>query len=315
MSAAKAPPSLSVPALVAQGFAAYRAHFALFLAATALAQLPTALVSLLAGYGAASTLDRVNATTLPDIGVGEVDRAFSVLLGVGGTQAIAFGLLLVVGGVANVVGTVLSTGALTHLLAVGSDLRTAYRAVLARLWPLFGAILLAGFIICAMLTMVLVIYVVLFAVRYMLAPAGEGPPPWVQAVLWVVVYSLILGALGYAVFAFVRWALFIPAVVLEDAGPADALRRSASLLRRRWWHTAVLLTVLALGQSLLSYAASAILGGLVGGQENATTAGLVGGLGFTLASILFFPLAANAMTLLYLGLCAREAPAPEGMPA
>jgi hypothetical protein len=312
MIAAQAPPSLSIPALIARGFAAYRAQFGLFAAATALAQLPTALVALLAGYGAASTLDQVNAATLPEIGVGETRHAVSVLLAVGGARAIVFGLLLVAGGVANVVGTVLSTGALTHLLAAGSTLPTAYRAVFARLWPLFGAILLAGFIICAMLGLVLATYVVLYAIQYMLVPGGEGPPPWVEGALALVILVLVFGALGYAIFAFVRWALFIPAVVLEGAGPRDALRRSAALLRGRWWHTAGLLTLLALGQSLLSWAVSAVLAGLLGDQASATAAGLASGLGFTIASILYFPVAANALTHLYLGLRAREQVAPEG---
>jgi hypothetical protein len=311
MPAAPAPASLSVPALLAHGFAAYRAHFGLFLAAAALAQLPAALVSLLAGYGASATLDQALGGTIPDIGVGETERAVAVLLSIGGGRAIAFGLLLVAGGVANVIGTVLSTGALTYLLAERVEgrgaLGIAYRAVLARLWPLFGAILLAGFIICAVLGVVLAIYVVLFAVQYMLVPAGEAPPDWVQLLLWLVIYLLIFGALGYALFAFVRWALFIPAVVLEDAGPRDALRRSAVLLRRRWWHTALLLTALAVGQSVLSWAASALLGSLLGGLGNPSLVALASGLGFTLASVLYFPLAANALTLLYLGLRAREA--------
>jgi hypothetical protein len=186
-------------------------------------------------------------------------------------------------------------------------MRAAYRAVLARLVPLFGAILLAGLIICAALLAVFVIWVVLFAAQYMLAPAGEAPPTWLTALLSLALVALVCAALVYAVYAFVRWALFIQAVVLEDAGPANALRRSAALLRGRWWQTALLLTVLALAQGILGSAAASLLGSLLGSLGSATTGMLVSGLGMLVVNLLFFPLAANALTLLYLGLREREA--------
>ena len=80
----------------------------------------------------------------------------------------------------NVIGTVLSTGALTYLLVTrplpADPLRAAYRTVFRRLLPLFGAILLAGFILCAVFLLVMLILVFLLAVEYMLAPAAKRRP-------------------------------------------------------------------------------------------------------------------------------------------
>jgi hypothetical protein len=337
MDAATAPRSLGVVSLLRQAWATYRARFGLYLGATALAQLPTGLLTWLVGYGASVSLDAVLAATLPE--VHQSWEAIAALLTLGADRLIGFGLLLIAAAVVQVIGTVLSAGALAYLLAeaarVGAQqaaaasvlaippaspdarpapserddplsISAAYRAVAARLGPLFGAILLAGVIICAVLLAVFAIWVVLFAAQYMLAPAGEAPPGWLTTLLTLALFALICGALVYAVYAFVRWALFIQAVVLEDAGPADALRRSAVLLRGRWWHTALLLTVLAVAQGVLGTAASSLLSGLLGERANASAAALASGLGLLAVNLLFFPLAANALTLLYLRLRARE---------
>jgi hypothetical protein len=331
MSAATAPVSLGVVSLLRRAWTSYRARFGLYLGATAAAQLPTGLLTWLVGYGASVSLDAVLAATLPE--VHDTWEAITGLLTLGADRLVGFGLLLIAAAVVQVIGTVLSAGALAYLLAAdpragpphddgspsGHDARAdhrpndslsigaAYRAVATRLGPLFGAILLAGVIICAVLLAVFAIWVVLFAAQYMMAPAGDAPPSWLTLILEVVLVVLIGGALVYAVYAFVRWALFIQAVVLEDAGPADALRRSAALLRGRWWHTALLLTILAVAQGVLGSAASGLLAGLLGERANASAAALVSGLGLLAVNLLFFPLAANALTLLYLGLRAREA--------
>jgi hypothetical protein len=207
---------------------------------------------------------------------------------------------------------VLSAGALAYLLAVrplpARPLATAYRTVLGRLVPLFGAILLAGFILCAVFLLALVMLVFLLFVSYTLAPAGEAPPDAIVAVVGFLLWALSVAGLLYVVYAFVRWALFIQAIVLEDAGPADALRRSAALLRGQWGRTALLLSLLAVGQGVLGSAASSLFGSLANAAAGPTLAGLVGGLAFTLVSVAYFPIAANALTLYYLALRARAEP-------
>src|SRR3954453_10049404 len=112
----------------------------------------------------------------------------------------------------------------------------------------------------------------------MLAPAGEAPSETVQGLVWLALFGLVFGGLGYALFAFVRWALFIQTVLLEGVGPANALRRSAALLRRQWWRTATLLTLLAMGQAVLASLATALVGGALASLRDDTMASLAGGL-------------------------------------
>jgi hypothetical protein len=310
-AALAAPSTLGVPALLRQAAGTYRAHFGLYLAATAVAQVPAWLAPLLVGYGASGTLDYLQVAALPEAHT--VDEILAGWGSLGGGRLIGYAVLLVVSAVLNVMGTVLSAGALTYLLVTrplpADALRAAYRMVFRRLLPLFGAILLAGFILCAVFLLVMLILVFLVAVEYMLAPAGEAPPNELLLAVWLLLVGLMLGGLGYVLYAFVRWALFIQVVVLEEAGPAAALRRSASLLRRQWWRTFLLLSLLALGQTVLGTIASSLLGSLVGAPGGTTAAGLIGGVTFTAISVLYFPLAANALTLYYLALRAR---APAG---
>jgi hypothetical protein len=313
MGAELVPLSLAIPSLIKRATALYWARFGLFLAATVVVQLPATLLALAVGYAASATLDAMVATPLPQMPT--VEDAVSTLLSRGAGSLVGYGLLLVASSVLNVIATVLSSGALAHLLAVDEagrqPLAEAYRIVLQRLAPLFGAVVLAGFIICAVLLLVMAILVFLAAVQYMLMPAGEAPPVAVQVVVWLLLCLLVVGGIGYAIFAIVRWALFVQAVVLEGAGPAAALRRSAVLVRGHWWRTAALLTVLVIGQAALGTLASALLRGALLGLADGALAALAGGVGWTVANLVYFPMAANALTLFYLALRARE-PAPAG---
>jgi len=307
---AAAPSSLRVLALLRAALAAYRTQFPLFLAATAIAQVPAWLAPIAVGYGASGTLDYLHRAPLPEAHT--VEEILSGWASLGGGRLIGYGVLLVASALLNVVGTVLSAGALAYLLAVrplpARPLATAYRTVLSRLVPLLGAILLAGFILCAVFLLALAILVFLLFVSYTLAPAGEAPPDAVLAVVTLLLWALTLAGVLYVAYAFVRWALFIQAIVLENAGPAEALRRSAALLRGQWWRTALLLSLLSLGQVALGSAASSLLGSLADAAAGATAAGLVGGLAFSLVSVAYFPIAANALTLYYLALRARTEP-------
>jgi len=51
-----------------------------------------------------------------------------------------------------------------------------------------------------------------------------------------------------AIFLFVAWSLFWAAIVLEEVGPVEALKRSFRLVRGNWWRT---LTVLSIPTVLL----------------------------------------------------------------
>ena len=79
---------------------------------------------------------------------------------------------------------------------------------------------------------------------------------WVKVgglVVAVILATVALGVLSFlvvgipiAVWLFVRWLFTAQVVMLEGAGGRQALARSASLVKRRWFHTA-LVALLALG--------------------------------------------------------------------
>jgi hypothetical protein len=95
---------------------------------------------------------------------------------------------------------------------------------------------------------------------------------------------------GLPLYYGVRWSLFIPALMLEGAGAVESLRRSATMVDRRWFEVfgvwVVLGIVVAILQTLPS-AAIAIAGAIVG-----ATSGDPGGAG------LAFGIANNAATII-----------------
>src|SRR5262249_60337115 len=71
---------------------------------------------------------------------------------------------------------------------------------------------------------------------------------WFAPVLIAVVSLTTIGVI-LAAWLIVRWSLTAPAIAAEDLSPREALRRSASLVRRNWWRTASFLlfvTIIAL---------------------------------------------------------------------
>jgi hypothetical protein len=95
---------------------------------------------------------------------------------------------------------------------------------------------------------------------------------------------------GLPLYYGVRWSLFIPALMLEGVGTVESLRRSATMVDRRWFEVfgvwVVLGIVVAILQTLPS-AAIAVTGAIVG-----ATSGDPGGAG------LAFGIANNAATII-----------------
>ena len=97
----------------------------------------------------------------------------------------------------------------------------AYREALTYVWSLLGALVIASVVISALVVSVFLI----------------------PLAIWLVV----------------RWALIVPVVVLEDRSAANALRRSARLVRLGWFKTGSLAVVGA----ALALAAGPVLSGLL----------------------------------------------------
>lgn len=76
--------------------------------------------------------------------------------------------------------------------------------------------------------------------------------------VWVVLTTTAL-LIPVAIWLAVRWCLLAPIVELDDLGGPSALRRSARLVRRRWWRTASLVGLSA----AISLGAGPLLGALL----------------------------------------------------
>jgi hypothetical protein len=87
--------------------------------------------------------------------------------------------------------------------------------------------------------------------------------PLLAAVGWLVLAWAALTAttllIPVAIWLAVRWCLVAPVVMLEGTGGSSALRRSARIVRRRWWRTASLVGLSA----AISLGAGPLLGALL----------------------------------------------------
>jgi hypothetical protein len=113
-------------------------------------------------------------------------------------------LALVLGGVGGLFASVIATGAVAVILEeLDSGRRIlagqAYRRVLGRLRPL---------------------------TRGMLTELGT-----------VLLLTLTVVGIPFAIDRFIRWSLFAEACMLDDLAAGDSLHRSALLVRRHWWRT------------------------------------------------------------------------------
>lgn len=158
------------------------------------------------------------------------------------------------------------------------------RSTLPRYWTLVGATLLMALIGIGV--------VVVPGVVIGVGAATEATPVIVLGVV------LLLGAFVALVWLLNRYQLAYAVIVIERVGPAAALRRSAQLVKGRWWRV------------LGTMALAAIVGGIVGQIVSfpfALPAGFVGGIvgvvlvtiGTVIGTIITTPLTANAETLLY----------------
>jgi hypothetical protein len=176
---------------------------------------------------------------------------------------------LVVGALGVVIASVLVTAAVAAAL---DDLdagrpvhvRRAYRLALARLRPFAGAVL--------------------------------------REALIVVVLVLTVVGIPVAAYLLVRWAFVSQASVIEKRQPRQALRRSAELVRGRWWRT--------FGVTATVNVLAALSGPVVGlvALFTVTSASLdaINLIG-SIVYVFTIPLAAVAVTLLYFDLAERGA--------
>lgn len=134
---------------------------------------------------------------------------------------------------------------------------------------------------------------------------------WGAALLFglaILLLTFTVIGIPVAIWLYVRWRLYAPALMAENLGPGRALGRSAQLVDGRWWRTCGIL--------LLLFLLVAILGAILGTLIQVVTS-LIPGLtadarlavnqvGSTLGSVVAAPIEYIALTLLYFDLRVRK---------
>jgi len=129
-------------------------------------------------------------------------------------------------------------------------------------------------------------------------------------ILW---YLVIVGMVGIVtipvvIWVLVRWAVSLPALFAEGAGPMKALGRSWNLTRDNWWRTLGVVIVIFVMVGLIQGALGLLFTGIaavVPGLSDDLRAGLVLTVA-TLVNALVGAITPIAITMLYLDLRVRK---------
>ena len=186
-----------------------------------------------------------------------------------------------------------------------------WEKVRSRIWPLIGQSLLIGMITFATITLMLVFFVgASFSLFNASSPSGTEIASIIGILLVVFILALLL---SIAAFYFtIRLSFSSAALILENVGVWEGMRRSWQLTKGSFWRVVGILLIAALITSALTGIVSSILGaagGLVAAQENADAyAAIMAGANF-LNSVLqaaILPFSAAVTALTYIDLRMRK---------
>ncbi len=110
---------------------------------------------------------------------------------------------------------------------------------------------------------------------------------------------LLLVLVPVGVYLYVRWILTTPPIMLEEAGAVDALRRSAQLVKGRWWTVFGYLIVANIVVGLVGFAVSGIFSGIGNAFPTDWFGWVFIGLGSIIAALITEPVSALIILLLY----------------
>jgi hypothetical protein len=110
------------------------------------------------------------------------------------------------------------------------------------------------------------------------------------------------------IYLYVAFAVAVPVLLVEGAGPSRALGRSRELVRGRWWGTLGVAVVGYLLVSIVSFALTGIVVGIAFANpaRNTVTGFVLNTLASTVGSMIGTPAAAAFITVLYIDLRVRK---------
>jgi membrane-anchored glycerophosphoryl diester phosphodiesterase (GDPDase) len=290
----------SIGEVIDHSFRLYRRHFLTFLAITAIIFVPVqlgiqALTLWVQGSSQAMT-DTSDPFTSSDVQSGTANEIFIGLM----IAIVALLVLAVVGGLL----LYLSHGALTAAVADSHldkpvSFGGAYRSMFKHVGPLLGIMALQVLLgIGVFIPVFLLIFVALFITG--VSSGGEGAGAAFGLVC--LAFLAMIPTFIFYIYVSVRWSLVVPAIIVEDLGPVQAIRRSWGLIQNYWWRTAGIGFLLYVIEAVVSagpaYVVMALALVLFRTMDPIVLGAVTGGI-TVLTTLFFTPLELTAWTLYY----------------
>ena len=291
----------TVAEVLDQAFRLYRKYFLTFVAIIAVVHVPLQLVQQLAN--AVTTGSMLNSL---ETGLYDPDSTNELLT------------YYAVGGSVGLIVTVLywllqqlSQGALTAAVADSHldrpvSFGRAYREMLPHAWRLLGLMLLqTGIVILAFVPIFLCFFMALgLSVGSAFGDGGGGGAVGLMCV------SLLLMIPAFGVLAYVmnRLTVAVPALIVENLGPVESIRRSWRLVEGYWWRTFGLQVILNLIAMVVSAGPAFLIAGLVAfaAPEDFVVQQTIAGIVTVFVTLLYYPIQLIAVTLYYFDLRVRK---------
>ena len=256
-------------------FRLYRRQFSLIVGVALLVALPGLVWSLVTGVYRLNSASYANLfTTTGTSTVAFNSQEFSNLLG--SLSLGALGALILLPFTLGAVYRAVTDVALGRPATIGVVLRET----LARYWPLLG--LVGLFFVFALV--------------------------WSIAELIGLLLLIVPGLAVFcaAIYFLVRWSLTVAAMMAEDIGPIRGLGRSWNLVKGQWWRTFGILVVVAILQTVISYALFFLFGLIAAVFSTGDFQAALVQVGSTLLSAVVSPITTIAVVLLYFDLRVRK---------
>jgi Membrane domain of glycerophosphoryl diester phosphodiesterase len=291
---------MTVGDILDQSFSLYRRNFITLVGIVAVVHVPLLVLQIAGGllFGAQLT-NRTGASAFTQT------QSIATLAGI-----VIFGLSVLVAGLASIFETsALSVVVSERLLGNSVNLRQAYGRALSHWRALLVMIFIVG---GAVIFLTLVIFipmaVLLLVAGFFLGATGSGSsagiliPALVTCMICVALPIVFIGSYGVSV----RLLFATQAIVLENTGGIDGLRRSWRLVRGSFWRVlgitlvlSVLVAIIGQGPAyVIAIVASLLPFPVLGLVVNATAQSLI--------NVVVLPLQFAAFTLLYYDLRIRQ---------
>jgi hypothetical protein len=196
----------------------------------------------------------------------------------------------------------LSQGALTAAVADSHldkpvSFGDAYRSMLKHAGPLLGIMMLQVLLGIGVFIPVFVLFFVAILM------AGGSPDAAGGAFgLICLAFLAMIPAFVFYIYISVRWSLVVPAIMVEDLGPVQSIRRSWGLVQDYWWRTAGIGFLLYIIEAVISAGPVYVITGLTlvffRNMDPVALGAITGGI-TVLTTLLYVPLELTAWTLYY----------------